>query len=243
MKSGGKYQQGSALIVVIVAIAVAVVGSLGFVLWQNVINTSPESTQDANTAQPEETKQANLGNTQEVSQYGTTLSFQYPDGWAVSQDNTSISSPDNSLTLFYAVRYVGPIGGTCGGIYTVRSIDTATVAGIANAEYGQNITADESTGSVSYGFGLLTKGAADNVKIGDDACTSVGSFGSGMIKTGLTTYVSELDSDEDVIVMFYGTINNLPAENMTVTDVEAVFASENFKTARDIFTSATLKTN
>lgn len=77
MKS--RYQSGSAHVIIIIVLVVAVLGLLGFVLWQNVFNKPPVSTTPTNSTVSDDTEEGWKTYTSSRDGY----SIEYPSEWIV----------------------------------------------------------------------------------------------------------------------------------------------------------------
>lgn len=146
-------QQGSAHIIVIVALAVALAGTLGVVFYQNFIAKKSadsrsettaidtQSTSDTKTTTSSDTTKTTTVALKDGSidaSFGTRLTFKYPETWKLAQtmsgtagtdsawtQTTTLTSPSGKYKVGYNVGAGGGIGGSC------ASIDTGNVATVA----------------------------------------------------------------------------------------------------------------
>jgi len=124
-----KKQQGNVVtIIVIIAVVVALLGVLGFVLWQRLHAAQPAKTQDSSQATEEDDKKQ--AEKVAVKSYCLTyekLCFDYPANWKLEDttsaynalneftkgDKLTLTSPDAKFQLM-ATTGISGIGGTCG---------------------------------------------------------------------------------------------------------------------------------
>ena len=89
-------QQGSAHVVIIIILVVAILGLLGYIIWNNYLAPKDDTTQQATTSQTEETEDQPINN--KLFKNGT-YSFEYPtEGWRVEQFYYNDQNPD----VYYA---------------------------------------------------------------------------------------------------------------------------------------------
>lgn len=155
--------QGSAHVVIIVVLIVALLGALGFVFYQNFI-AKKDATQDATSAS---TAEKSTSQTKETSKtpalltgsidkgFGTPLGFSYPDTWKLesqikgpmplnyeagaTSQTISITSPTAKTVVKYEIGAGGGLGGACdpadGG--TVTDVTYQAVTGFPAASYAE----------------------------------------------------------------------------------------------------------
>lgn len=169
--------QGSALVVVIVILAIAIIGALGYVAWNNFLNNkNPQSTvQNESESNSDIPKPSTTTYTNEEA----GISFEYPSGWkvveAVQDGNTpewyastvKVFNQNNEEVALLGTG--GQIGGLCSEdapfvkISTVKS-EPVTIPGIELINFGYTIV---ETSETNYGvaYGLVK----DRMTVGDSS--------------------------------------------------------------------------
>lgn len=115
-------QAGSAHIIIIIVLVVALLGTLGFVFWQNFINkTDSNKSTDTSTVVKEEETSIDGLKTYVNQKY--KLSFEYPSDWSVEVKDDESGGDLNYYRLFindadgeqvaYLSAASGGVGGTC----------------------------------------------------------------------------------------------------------------------------------
>lgn len=120
MIKNSKKQNGSAHVVIIIILVVALICALGFVFWQNFIKS--DSTKEI-TNSGSETSKDQVGQTVEMLSYSNEtigVKFDYPKNWVkVECDSTYVENPQNIAyfgTNNYGVGIVeGDESNLCGG--------------------------------------------------------------------------------------------------------------------------------
>ena len=126
-------QKGSAHVVIIVILIIALIGVLGFVFWQNFIKKD-DVTKPATTAVSDETTEKPIT----YKTYTTDIydiSFEYPDTWSLG--NTVKSDDENDVSRSTTITTADGIdvdfkvgirglGGTCDAPATYSVIDTSS---------------------------------------------------------------------------------------------------------------------
>ncbi|MBC7943476.1 hypothetical protein H7X68_03195 [Candidatus Saccharibacteria bacterium] len=182
-------QQGSAHLVIVVILVLALLGSLGFIFWQNVIKkdvvSSDKTGSTAKTADSS-SKAAALKTFDFNSVFSVGLKVDYPKDWSVeqtteglipvdadkgfTQQTVIITSPSGKLSVKYMVAVGGGLGGNClpdetGKLTTVSNTALSAFAGGSFTEY------NALTGAVySYFSGIMDTTQASDVKPGDSLC-------------------------------------------------------------------------
>lgn len=129
------YTKGSAHVIIVSILVVALIGALGFIFWQNFIvkkdSSNTSSTSNSQTAHTEtETEKSVASKTLSMTDvFSNGLSLNYPENWNVvhepvqgtnppTDDSSTIdaytfTSPDNSIRLKLSQASGGGIGGVC----------------------------------------------------------------------------------------------------------------------------------
>jgi hypothetical protein len=82
-------QKGSAHVVIIIILVIALLGVLGFVFWQNLIDKNPNTTNKTNSTTTTE-KQDLVPKNENKTFANTELSFEYPNsGWKISDPRST----------------------------------------------------------------------------------------------------------------------------------------------------------
>lgn len=115
-----KTQSGSAHIVIIIVLVIALLGTLGFVFWQNFLNKKDSvATSDTSTVTKEEVSSDGL---KTFTNEKYKLSFKYPSDWSVEVKSDeggdlpyySLDINDtNGEKVAYFSAASGGVGGTC----------------------------------------------------------------------------------------------------------------------------------
>lgn len=191
-------QTGSAHIVAIAVLVVAVVGLLGYVFWTNFFASTDK---DDSVNQPEAAASLELTEKASISRHGVTLSMMYPSDWTLKDpvdDGSEIANPstltsrDGDVEIAYGVRAIGPVGGTCGD-NTLRYKSTEKLSSSGTLSYSEYISQYE-PGSLNISFGLSDQTRAEkleNTDLGNYYCDSF-IFNLSGVKTTLP-YAGETD--------------------------------------------------
>lgn len=171
-------QAGSAQVIIIIVLVVALLGTLGFVFWQNFINKA-DSTKptDTSTVVKEET------NTDGLKTYVNQkykLSFEYPSDWSVEVKNDESGQDLNYYSLdvsdasgekiAYLMAAGGGVGGTCD---PDQAVDISVLKTTKLA-----ISTNETT-HLSYMISPVSVGATDYIG-----------------RLGLTTYYTAIETKQ-----------------------------------------------
>lgn len=188
-------QTGSIHLIITVVLVIALLGSLGFVFWQNVIQkksdtVSKQQTPDTNkpitNSTPTPPTEVALTEIATDKLAGTNLAIKYPNNWQVSHDSFGpkdavvyerydISNPDKTIIVHFWVSN-GGFGGTCEKIDgdEIQYINKKSLSAFPNAEYIEYYFSN------GYFAGIHQNDrSTDSAKIGDSAC-NLGLSGSLM---------------------------------------------------------------
>lgn len=170
-------ERGSVHAVIIVLLIIALLGTLGFVFYQNFIqkpiNTTP--------AQPSNDKQSIELKSQRLAYGSKIYTFDYPANWTIENevrdDDSSavVYNPDKTIRINFSVTRDSIIG-TCDTtspqkvrFYTVSK--TAVTALNDSSAYVVEAMTDAIGGGYNYSIGLTQDGGDTHATIGDPACT------------------------------------------------------------------------
>lgn len=128
-------QKGSAHIVIIIILVVALLGTLGFVFWQNFMQKDTETKPTTQSSTQKDTPKQITYKTYQTNKY--PISFKYPDSWTIknekADDQSSFSRSVDVVTsandvVSFSAGGQG-LGGTCGGNPPTRStVDVTSTA-------------------------------------------------------------------------------------------------------------------
>ncbi len=175
-------QNGSALLVIIIILVVAILGTLGFVLWQHLkpaISSPVQSTSENKIKPPVKLKTAQID-----ASFPAKLSWSYPETWTIKSEGSgpaqpsdtttqkfTLTSPSTKYEVIYYVGLNGGLGGACEpGADVLQSIKIAAVSG-----FQKGVLLEDTHGSPQEGFTYssgLFKNNSDvlNAKAGDSVC-------------------------------------------------------------------------
>lgn len=156
-----KSQAGSAHLVIIILLAVALMGALGFVCYQNFIQPKVTNKLTDTTKITEINKTANGQNNgpSEITDnstltevaydktMGTKFAIKYPNTWKLTYENpndevmgmsdiNTVTSPDGKASVTLSIGRYSGLAGPCGGSRTsIEILDTGTIAGVPNTHF------------------------------------------------------------------------------------------------------------
>jgi len=195
-----KPQSGSALVIGIIIIVILILGTLGFVYWQNFLNKPQISNSTtASTGQPSNHQvdsgqsSDSLTETAQDQTLSTQLAVKYPKTWTsvhtsvvddttsdipISTDKYVITSTDGAVEVTFSVAQISGIGGSCGDESSVigdpiRAINKADIPGYQVAAFMSYISYINETGQYHYVFNAVKNNDQHSKsKVGDSACNS-----------------------------------------------------------------------
>lgn len=181
-------QTGSAHAIIIVILVLVLIGSLGFIFWQNFIqkktetiakNTTPSTSTSKSTSANKTTPTTEVALTEVAADNftGTNLALKYPKTWQMTHESVGptfdviierykISSPDNKILINFWISN-GGFGGTCEDVAgdELQYINKEALPSYSNAEYIEYYTPN------GYFAGIRQNNMSiDITKIGDSAC-------------------------------------------------------------------------
>lgn len=174
---GTKYQRGSAHVVIIVLLVMALLGALGFVFYQNFIAKKPEPQPRQVQVEEDTTK------TTQVAFQNSIYEFDHPEDWEVVTDrphpsnvHATVTSPSGDTEIKLSVYEFTGGGGYCDPnlpakvrFYNVSPV-AVTKLGRSPAHVVEAIT-DAENGGYFYKIGLTEEGGATHAAVGDSNCT------------------------------------------------------------------------
>lgn len=179
-------QAGSAHAIIVIVLVLVLMGSLGFIFWQNFIQKKTDIVAKQNT--PSTSKSTHSTNTPAIDEIaltevasdnftGTNLAIKYPKTWQVSHESIGpiydittekykISSPDNKILINFWTSN-GGFGGTCEDVDgdELQYINKEDLSAFTNAEFIEYYF------STGYFAGIHQNNiSTGSAKIGDSAC-------------------------------------------------------------------------
>ena len=183
---------GSAHVVIIVVLIVALLGALGYIFYQNFIakkadTESPSVTTSTENSKDSTVKTAHLAMT-DVFKNGVSLD--YPESWSfiheaaqgdipatdktTTMDNYSFISPDKKVTLSIQQMAGGGIGGACMPEEepTLATYGYETSSLWPGHTYVEFTYKDSSSGKITVRQSITHQATATSAKAGDSVCDS-----------------------------------------------------------------------
>ena len=171
------YQQGSAHVVIIILLVLALLGALGFVFYQNFI-LKPAQPQ----AERVEREPSSKLKTAQFAYENTIYALDYPDGWSKTpidptngQHGVAFADPSGEIEARIDVSD-GGLGGMC-DTNDGRKVRYYNVHPTANTKltdetlYLVETMFDYLEGGYGYKIGLSPEGAETHSSVGDSHCT------------------------------------------------------------------------
>ncbi|HTJ73017.1 MAG TPA: hypothetical protein VL481_00310 [Verrucomicrobiae bacterium] len=178
MKKHISTRGGSASIVIIAVLFLALMASLGVVFYQNFIQKKPETSQ---TQQQSKKSTEQTLKTSRIAFHSTIYALDYPETWkytpyeAAGNSGLHIKSPDEKVDVRISISS-GGIGGTC-DLKSNLKISSYAIQPSANTNLTGQPTAlvetmyDHENGGYDYHIGLTEDGGATHAAVGDAFCT------------------------------------------------------------------------
>lgn len=243
-------QAGSAHLIIIIILAIALIGALGFVFWQNVIQKKTDVQDRVVTTKTEPTAPATIAK-QEIAlseiaadnTLGTNLALKYPNTWTMAHETTgkiagdnlaseiyNITSPDSKVIVNFIVSN-GGFGGMCEKTAGDEIIEI-------NAEEIPNYNAARFVsyyGSTYFFAGTQTNSELIRAaKVGDSICN-----------LGIPGFISPVKNSLGVSNMSTRvTINFTDIKDSSASSIEKfklAIKTDNFTTAKNIVKSLYVK--
>lgn len=253
-----KYHKANHVAIIItIVLAVVILGVVGYIFVSNL--TKKESTQSASntTNSTENTTQAEVDKTilKSIDEtFGVKLSFSIPENWTYSSNKTgtwpisadkgsstetiSISSPDENIIVVYEIVTNGGLGGSCIAEETpeikLSFVEKQDLSNFNDTVFIQSI-AKENDKLWSWNAGLFSKPSTQSTAVGSHPCDLA--F-SNVIKLSaeknVDLYVAYIFVKDKTLTDSNGMPTN---SNLTQTDIENLFKSEDFIKAKNILLS------
>lgn len=246
-------QAGSAHIIIIVILAVALLGALGWIFWTKVSEKNPaKATAITKETSSDTTKRpkTNYMTDSIGSPFGETITFSYPDTWSIaktvsgptpandtnfSQDSATIRSKNGLYEVTYGISN-GGIGGTCSpeDSGTVLSLDYEKIPSDPSVAYVNYIFKGKSggyTGKVGVSrFDIGNGTTLTNIQSGDSTCkvglgvlTSYNVAHGGFANLIITTRIGSADATVD--------------ETQSLDEIKRRVSTDDFKELKKIILS------
>ena len=185
-------QTGSAHVVVIVVLIIALVGALGFVFWQNFVNKYHDTEQTHSTSK-ESTPEVKLKVAQIDELFPVKLSWSYPEDWTITSKGSgpktetetteqiiTLTSPSKDYEVAYRVGSNGSYGGSCSpeDAGTLQYVRRESIVNFSKAIFLESIADNYSVINSQkkfegylYGSGLANnEDRVTNAEVGDSTC-------------------------------------------------------------------------
>jgi hypothetical protein len=253
----GKKQSGfSHLMIITILLAIALIGTLGYVFYQNFLQSKSENTNSAtktskitskstpktvatNLADPSTSPtQSDLTQIAYDQSRGSDLALKYPSTWTMkhvsadpnnnlaNNDTTDITSPDGSMTVEMKVGIDG-IGGTCNPTDTTYRVSFIASTPLQNYS-GYSLVEDINnyTNNGTYAY---------NIDVIDTAATSSLKVGGSPCDLGFVVFQSKTGNIATWVKLKFNDITNYDASTFSAVNDE--MASSTYKTAKRIMLS------
>lgn len=251
------YQSGfSHLMIITVILAVGLVGTLGYVFYQNFLQSKPASTNSVtktskivskpvpktvttvDTSSSVSPTQSDLTQIAYDQSRGSNLALKYPSSWTMTHvfadpnnnlannDNTDITSPDGSITVEMRIGVEG-IGGACNPTDTAYRISSITITPLPNYS-GYSLVEDINSYSNRGTY-------VYNIDVMNTSATNSLSVGSSPCGLGLGIFQSKTGNLVTWVQLKFNNITNY--ETSTSSAVNDEMASSMYKTAKRIMLS------
>ncbi len=241
--------QGSAHVVIIIILVVALLSTLGFVFWQNLNKPKTDQTTTQSSSSTHQTDTTKLMDGGVAGSFPTPLTWKFPETWSLnytgngpeSLDDTSVqtltlTSPSEKYTVTYSVGINGGRGGTCGGdTSTVEYISQAPIAGLVNGRYVEFISNRGDLPGYTYISGITENSdSVKSAKVGTSSCF----FGIGGLTlsaehnyTLLQASIGIKDLDDE---------NGYPKATDNIATIKSAFNDDEYIQAKNILLSTKL---
>lgn len=162
-----KYSPGSAHVIIVVCLVVALVSALGFIFYQNFIKKPTDSTGTTNSTQSKNETTGKVVSLKEFTSQKYLLRFKYPSAWSISETiytddpawySSSVVVKNQSGGVVAQLGTGGQFGGACepdAPTFTATTVidSPITIANLETAHFGYTIVANEN-GSYTPYYGL-----------------------------------------------------------------------------------------
>ena len=244
-------QQGSAHVIIIVVLVLGLLGALGYIFWQNFINSSDSKKQTDTTSLKSTIKEAAKPKLKQASidpTFGTSLSFEYPETWTMSRSTNGpfppnpeveptsesfiVTSPNNEIEVRYYINANAGFGYVCEDETSpiVTKLKFESIPGYAGASAVEYISKDKNLYTLNT-YIQNTAGLAD-VKAGDSTCKLAGGL---IMQLNETNRVYLMGSG--ISIKKFVDENNVAKQLSTVEEIEAELKSDAYTQAKAIVLS------
>lgn len=223
-----KSQSGFAhLAILTIAITVALVGALGYIYWQNFLQSKKQVVADSKNSSSVQILSKEISETAS----GENLTLNYPTSWTTTnttlpdatQVDINIVSPDNAVTVSMSTHMDG-VGGTCGDEpnYLIKQATAYRLKDYPGFGLHAVIVHDDTNG-YHYAARVSEDRSSTKILAGESACN----IGIGVFMTA--------DGAPAQVSITFNTIDS--ASKPSLESIQKAMATENFKTAIQIVQS------
>ena len=253
-----KTESGSAHLVIVIIFSLAIIGLLGFVLWQNFTQNNNDNSNNKASQPSSQSKPATKTTDDEVALtetaaddlVGTGLAIKYPKTWSMTQDSSSegsgntavvgkvytINSPDSNLSVKFTVSNIGG-GGMCDPVDgdAIVQLDKSAIPGFSKVQF---ISYSSNNGTFFAGVENNNE-KVNSAKIGDSSC-STATFGG---QSGVIENIANSRSLENVNLLLRISFNKIKYDSSSNASelFRQTLTTENYKTAKRIIESLYIK--
>lgn len=190
MSSNHIKQNGSFHVIIVIAIVLAMVGTLGIAYWLNISKSNKSQTHTStvtlNSSQQSAPKTPGYKSVSFNPAFGVVLKTAYPTDWTASSTMTgpvplnaskgytsetlTITAPSKQVYVRYVLMANGGLGGSCmpeysGKVASLKSVALTNFVGVSFTEWVFN----EQTG-YNYFAGLMDTARVATAKVGGSYC-------------------------------------------------------------------------
>ncbi len=248
-------QQGSAHLVIVVVLVLALLGALGFIFWQNfiqktesnVVKTKTVAQSSTNT----ETKSLKTAVFDPV--FSVRLGLSYPEDWTLERSTDgpipldgdkgatteiiTVFSPSKNIYVRYQMGANGGIGGACSpeDSGTISVIRNTALKSFPYGSFSENIIKVGS--GYKYFAGIMSSDALAIAKVGGSECD---------LSMASSIPLAEKDNTMlmGAVIFIKGLKRDYPgitSDLSTISDIENGFKDSEYKDAKAIVLSTELK--
>jgi hypothetical protein len=240
---------GFAHLIIIVVLAVALVGSIGYIVWNNFANNQSETANNSGTNNDNNSNSNSNSNTSTAVTYKTftdstyNISFQYPSNWTVGEPRFSQSdmpywnrdidvSNENGELMARLSLGVSGLGGTCGpdANTTFTVLDSTDSLITASKQVAATFVVYQNTQGRYLGYYGL-----------QDSYTTVGDYSICLFYDVFTSNI-KFDDDQDYGLISFGngvtTNTNTSAKQFDTLDAARTYIqSDEYKAIKKMLLS------
>jgi len=264
-------QKGSAHVVIIVILVLALIGALGFAFWQNYISNDGKVADMAMETQADVEVEP-MSDVASEDTFGTNFSIKYPKEWKhdhtftgyqgdgtaqsyaspndeVNLDENVVTSPSGNLTVKLSATNNTGLGGTCeNNSLSLVSIKRDDIPNYTNAKYVEYIinSKSESDSENRYKFYAgVQRNEQDLNSVSTQSNSACSLNYAGLLN--FKTYSA--DGGHLPLVTLNITFNKLKAPDnsyeyrsvLSLTDIQAAMSGDEYETAKAIIRSLYVK--